>query len=99
MIVYEGTTPTITLQGPETVDFTTLGTCRVDITQRKNTISFTNPTVTAHSVSVTLTQQQTLSLKPMLECEIQANFKSGSTRVCTVPASFEVGNNLYDEVM
>lgn len=96
--MYQATTPTITMTFPSTSpDLTTLGTCVVTIQQGAYEFDIT-PTVNAHSLVFTLTQEQTLKLKPVCVA-IQANFKNGSSRICSNVCTANVFENLKDEVI
>jgi len=97
--MYQATTPTITLTFPNTSpDLRTLGTCVVTLVQGSVEYEIT-PTVAEHSLSFTLTQAQTVKLKPT-GISVQANFlKSNGTRVCSNVLTSHVMENLKNEVM
>lgn len=101
MSIVRGTTPTFILQFPEEVDLTSASNvyvtfCRYD---KKVTKDSDDLVVEAHSISVYLSQEETLMLGTGV-VEIQANWTFGSgSRAASKIATYEFTKQLLPEVL
>lgn len=100
MSFYQGTTPTMVFRFHE-VNPSLAEKIVLTFTQDKSKWIFTESDVTTDETTVTilLTQQQTLAFKPgAIEAMLNFLFPDGS-RFATNPKDFKVKKNEYDEVM
>lgn len=103
--MYRGTTPTYTLTLPETVDLTMASEVHVSFSDNNKEIlrkTGNDLEITAHSVSVYLTQEETLSF-PNGNVQIQLNWiytdRGKRKRACSEKAVIKANKNLIDEVL
>lgn len=99
--MYQGTTPTFTLTVPATVDLTTTSNVYVTFSQGNKELTKTGSSivVSAQSVDVYLTQEETLMFLPGT-VRIQLNWTfSGGQRACSNIRTILVDANLITEVL
>lgn len=104
--MYRGTTPTYTFTLPDEVDLTLASKVYVTFAKMDETIIFTKDNddieITAHSVEVYLTQEETLAL-PDGRIKVQLNWlydDNGVTkRACSNKVVITTQKNLIDKVL
>lgn len=97
----QATTPTFILSLPETVDLSEAANVYFSLKQNGYTIekSSSSLTVSAHSVSVYLTQADTIQLAEGT-AQVQLNWTySGGSRACSEIVEIPVSNNLLKRVV
>ena len=98
----QGTTPTFVLTLPQTVDLTEAEHVMFSMTQGSAVVEKTDAdlTVTANTVSVLLTQAETLRFSIYSEAKIQLNWTySDGSRACSDIKTVPVGENLHKAVI
>ena len=104
--MYRGTTPTYTFTLPDTVDLTQADEVYVTFSKMNDDIIMTKTaeglTVTAHTVEVYLSQEETLAF-PNGKIQMQINwiYEQGGLRkrACSVKMQINAERNLIDEVL
>lgn len=101
LLISQATTPTFILTVPDTIDLTTatnmvFSLVQEDVKVRKN---FNSLVIDIHSVSVFLTQEDTMRLQEG-DAVIQLNWTYlDGTRVCSKKVKVKIESNLLPEVI
>ena len=97
--MYRGTTPTMTLMLPEGTDFTG-ATVYVSLSddRRHEILRIENPEIDGNTISLYLTQAQTLGLPARVLVQVNWTYGSGQ-RACSNIVSFDTKKNLIEEVL
>lgn len=98
----QGTTPTLTLVLPNTVDLTEASSCIFTMSQGSAIVEKeeNDLTIAAHQVDVYLTQADTLKFQIYSDAKIQLNWLySDGSRACTKVKTIRVDENLHKAVM
>lgn len=99
--MFRGTTPTLTLTFPEGTDFTGT-TVYVSLTDSNRTevmrLTGEDLTIENNVISLYLTQEQTLSLPPIVLIQVNWTYGTGE-RACSNIVSFDTKRNLINEVL
>jgi len=101
MAIVRGTTPTFTLTFPDTVDLTEADNVYVTFTSGDivMTKTGTDLDVTAHEISVYLTQEETFSFG-IGNIEIQANWTvNNGNRIASEIKNYAISRQLLNEVI
>lgn len=97
-----GTTPTFTLQFPDTIDLTLAEEFVFTLSQGSAVVEKygADMTISAHSVEVYLEQEDTLKFQMYSDAKMQLNWVySDGSRGCSKVKTISVEENLHDEVM
>lgn len=95
----QGTTPTFVMTLPNSVDLTEAENVYFTLKQLTTTIQKDDPTVTAHEVSVYLSQEETLQLA-VGNAQLQLNWTyANGERACSNIVTVPITENLIKEVL
>ena len=99
-----GTTPTFTLSIPEDSGLDLSKATNIYFTIRQGSIIYTKTgsditIVDENTVTVSLTQEETLSFKYLVDAEIQLNWTEGNKRYATKIRKIPLDKNLIKEVI
>ena len=105
--IYKGVTPTLTFTFPNEVDLTEAESVWFTMTDDKGKLLFDKDqnsqgiTVTSHAVEVYLTQNETLSMPPVVVMQVNWTYMQGGVlkRACSDKVRERFENNLKNEVI
>ena len=103
--MYKGTTPTLSLEFPETVDLTEATSIAVTFSDGRGNklmeLTDSDIDVSAHQIDIDLSQEQTLAMPKDVLLQVNFLYVDGSTnrRCASEIAGLRFLNNLKNEVM